>query len=1152
MDRFLPVRGLDTVDNRIDQRCDAFEVAWKRGERPDLAQFMEGADDLHRGRLFYELLLVELEYRRGRSELPAREEYLREFPQFAELIDAAPFNCTLPGRLDAVCQAVDENRNGTFEVATENQAPLPRNALLGDFHLIREIGRGGMGVVYEAQQLSLRRRVALKVLPFTNSLSKQQLLRFHSEAYAAATLHHPNIVPVYAIGSDRGVQFYAMQLITGRSVAELLAELRQQQAGLATRNTEKQNLSETAKFSATSARDSTDSPDFFRRVAELGVQAAEALEYSHAQGILHRDVKPANLLIDDEDKLWVTDFGLARAQDSGNLTRSGELLGTLRYMSPEQVSGTQSGLDMRTDVYSLGVTLYELLSLTPAFGGNNEPELLRGIAFEEPPRLRQINRRIPTDLETIIAKAMEKRAADRYPSAREFADDLRRYLAAEPITAKRASPAERMVKWSRRHPTLVISCGLAFVLLSGILLASTLMINRARIDAVDALAATSELLYVSDMSAAFDAWDAGYSDEVQTILDRYRPENGKPDRRGFDWHLLDRVARQPEPVVLAGHLGSVNEISIFPDRRHLASVGEDGTLRIWDLATQTSRAITLGHEGLHSVAVSPDGRHVAAGGKTIYLCDSEAALSAREILYRSDTVESLAFSPDGQKLAAGVRYHELCVLSLDGRILKSVPCASRIESLEFVPQQPFLLVPNRTVVKYDSRHGIAQLWRDDLSAVEREFDPLDEKRRSEITRARSSPDGKFIAGGGLYQSRMRLFDAATGRVVAESQFARDALTALAYSPDGKAIAVGYANGVVECYQVKRLDGKPSISARPRVIAAHQGIVQGLCFVDPNKLVTSGKDGLIKMWDWKYVSKRQFNLGDALLRDVALSPDGALLACAYANEFIIADMSHEVVAKIRLRSPNGVAWSPASDRVAVFSDRFDVSIFDRQGNRLFDIPHPEKPAQVAFSSDGRFVAVIGPTQIQICDASTGLETDRYSLPAKDGGSSVVFSHNDQHLAYGDKYGALYLRDRKSSLISQTLRCESPTNVVAFGPDDSIIASGHADGTIRLWDVKSGQLKFKLVGHGRSVNEIAFVPDGRTLLSASSDGTVRVWSTIHDRILGVFNRTYESGIEPGVDVVCRLSISSDGRRIVVGCNKLNGRARIFLWNIDYSQQ
>jgi WD40 repeat protein len=886
-------------------------------------------------------------------------------------------------------------------------------------------------------------------------------------------------------------------------------------------------------------------------VAELGVQAAEALEYSHNHGILHRDIKPANLLIDDENKLWVTDFGLARANDCGDLTMSGDLLGTLRYMSPEQISGKQGDIDERTDVYSLGITLYESLSLTPAYRGGNEPELLRRIAFDEPQRLRKINRRIPADLETIVAKAMEKRAADRYSSALEFANDLRRYLATEPIRAKRASPVERMVKWSRRHHTLVTSFGLAFVLLSAILLASIVMVNRARIDAVNALDATSELLYDSDMSAAFDAWDEGYSDEVQAILDRHRPAAGTPDRRGFEWHLLDGVARQPEPIVLAGHLGSVNEISVFPDRRRLASVGDDGTLRIWELATQTSTKITLGHEVLRSVAISPDGSHVAAGGKTIYLCDLGKALSARDVLRRRDTVESLAFSPDGQKLAAGMRYDELCLLSLDGNVIKSVPCASRVESLEFMPKQPFLLVPNRIAVKYDSRHGIAQLWRDDLSAVEREFDSSYAWRRAETTLARSSPDGKYIAGGGLYQSKVRLFDSTTARVVAESPVARDLLTALAYSPDGKAIAAGYQNGVVECFDVKGLDGKPSISARPRVINAHQGIVEGLCFVDHNQLASSGKDGLIKVWDLQYVARHQFNFAKASLRDIALSPDGALLGCAYVDKFIIANLNHKVVANFRLRSPGGVTWSPSSDRVAVISDSFEVSMFDRRGKRLFDIPHLELPERVAFSSDGRFVAVIGQTRLQICDASNGAEVDSCRLPTKEGGLTVAFSHNGEHLACGDRFGVIFLRDRNGNFISQTLTCESTPNAVAFSPDDSIIASGHADGVIRLWDAKSGQLKTKLVGHGRSVSEIAFVPDGRTLLSSSSDGTIRVWSTDHNRSLGIFHRVFETGVELGRDVVCRLSISSDGRRLVVGFNNLAGRPKIFLWNVDNSQ-
>lgn len=1150
MDRTQTTHSLDTVDYRIDQLCDAFEAAWQRDERPNIARFIERADELHRGRLFYELLLVELECRVGRNEQPSREDYLREFPQFAELIEAAPFSDVSMEGFDSAGQTINGNLNGTVRNLSPNQSALPPNELIGGFVLIREIGRGGMGVVYEAQQLSLRRRVALKVLSFGSSLSKQQIMRFHSEAYAAATLHHPNIVPVYSVGSERGVYFYAMQLINGRSIAELLTDLRQPQVDLATRNDRKKNLHETAKLSATLVVGSTDSTDFFRRVAELGIQAADALEYSHARGILHRDIKPANLLVDEQGKVWITDFGLARAKDSSDLTKSGELLGTLRYMSPEQLSGKQCGIDERTDVYSLGVTLYEALSLTPAFEGNNEPEILRRIAFDEPRRLRQINRSIPRDLETIVAKAMEKRAADRYSSVREFAEELRRYLVGEPIKAKRASYAERILKWSRRHQTLATTFGIAFVLLSVILLASTVLINRARIDAVSALDTTSDLLYVSDMSAAFDAWDEGYSDEVQAILDRHRPMAGTPDRRGFEWALLNRVARQPKPIVLAGHTGSVNEISVFPDRRRLASVGDDGTLRIWDIAAQTSKATTLSREGLYSLAVSPDGRHLAAGSTSVYLCDPEQASSPRELLRREYTVESLAFSPDGQKLAAGTRYDEVCLLALEGKVIKSVPCASRIESLEFMPRQPFLLVPNRRAVEYDSRHGIAQLWRNDLSSVEREFDSSDARRRAEITMARSSPDGKLIAGGGLYQSRVRLFDTATGRVVAESPAARDLLTALAYSPDGKAIAVGYQNGVVECFEVKGRDGKPAISERPRVIDAHQGAVEGLCFLDRNKLATCGKDGLIKIWNLQTATRRQFNFASAPLRDVALSPDGTLLACAYADEFIIANLRNEILAKCLLQFPKSVAWSPSSDRVIVCSDSLEVTMFDRRGNRLFDIPHPDRPEHVAFSGDGRFVAVIGQTQLQICESSGGTEVDRWPLSTQDAGQAVAFSHNGQHLAYSDRSGAVFLRDLRSNSVPQTLMCESTSNSVAFSPDDSVIATGHADGVIRLWDVKSGKLMFKFVGHGRSVTEIAFVPDGRTLLSASSDGTVRLWSTAHNRILGIFHRVFATGIEPGRDIVCRLSTSSDGRRLVVGFNKLNNRPKILLWDIDYS--
>jgi tetratricopeptide (TPR) repeat protein len=344
---------------------------------------------------------------------------------------------------------------------------------LGDFRIIREVGRGGMGIVYQAEQISLGRRVALKVLPFASTLDPKQLQRFKNEAQAAACLHHTNIVPVHATGCERGVHFYAMQYIEGHTLADLIAGLRGnahvgQVSNLPPRQTNDQSQvtepyvpqdglgtevrhSTLGILSSLGIRNSS----FFRTVAQLGVQAAEALEHAHQLGIVHRDIKPGNLLVDARGQLWITDFGLAQVQGGTNLTMSGDLLGTLRYMSPEQALAKRVVIDHRTDVYSLGATLYELLTLEPAFPGRDRQELLRQIAFEEPKPPRRLSRAIPGELETIVLKAMEKNPADRYAAAQDLADDLERFLKDEPIRARRPTLLQRARKWGRRHKAAV-------------------------------------------------------------------------------------------------------------------------------------------------------------------------------------------------------------------------------------------------------------------------------------------------------------------------------------------------------------------------------------------------------------------------------------------------------------------------------------------------------------------------------------------------------------------------------------------------------------------------------------------------------------------------------------------------------------------------
>jgi tetratricopeptide (TPR) repeat protein/serine/threonine protein kinase len=406
---------------------------------------------------------------------------MREHPEHAERLEKL-----LPA-LRLLADASGPG-NGRLVPGAVGDIPSPPNlGELGDFRLVREIGRGAMGIVYEAVQISLGRPVALKVMPFAATLDHKQLQRFKNEAQAAAQLHHTNIVPVYFVGCERGVHFYAMQYVEGRNLADVIAELRGQadsarttpqpspsplmectvdaEAGRAVEPVLPASaLQETgAVASPTTARSVRDAA-YFRKVTQLGIQAAEALDHAHQHAIVHRDIKPANLLVDATDRLWVTDFGLAQVQCDTRLTMTGDLVGTLRYMSPEQALAKRVVVDHRTDVYSLGATLYELLTLEPAFTGRDRQELLRQIAFEEPRPPRRIHRAIPLELETIVGKAMEKNPADRYATAQELADDLAHFLKDEPIRAKRPTLVLRARKWTRRHTAVVWSAVVCFML----------------------------------------------------------------------------------------------------------------------------------------------------------------------------------------------------------------------------------------------------------------------------------------------------------------------------------------------------------------------------------------------------------------------------------------------------------------------------------------------------------------------------------------------------------------------------------------------------------------------------------------------------------------------------------------------------------------
>ncbi|MFO0821254.1 MAG: serine/threonine-protein kinase [Pirellulales bacterium] len=420
------------------------------------------------------------------------EELIAQYPAWGDALRQALAS------LDAVRKVV-----AAFPSAEQTEN-LPQ---LGDYRILREIGRGGMGIVYEARQLSLGRTVALKVLPFAAVLDPVQVQRFQNEAQAAAQLHHPHIVPVFAVGCERGVHYYSMQYIDGRSLDQVVREL---QVDSRAANPQAVNPRAANPRAATTRRLSSISPapttephtpapspgpsretvrghstlpahrgvPHVRAMVELVAQAAEGLHHAHECGVIHRDVKPSNLLVDRRGKLSVADFGLARCQALTQVTTQGQLCGTLRYMSPEQASGRNGLVDARADIYGLGVTLYELLALRTPFDADDRESLLRQIIHESPPALQKLNPAVPADVVTVVQKAMAKEREERYSTAEELAADLRRFLAGQPTLARRPSRWDLTTKWVARRAKLVTAC-LAIVVCA-LLLASVVAWSLAR------------------------------------------------------------------------------------------------------------------------------------------------------------------------------------------------------------------------------------------------------------------------------------------------------------------------------------------------------------------------------------------------------------------------------------------------------------------------------------------------------------------------------------------------------------------------------------------------------------------------------------------------------------------------------------------------
>lgn len=503
-------------------------------------------------------------YRRG--ERPSLTEFVERHPEFAEEIR----------ELFPALVMMEKARSGDGPERPpgspgEDAGSELYGRQIGDFRIIREVGRGGMGIVYEAIQESLGRHVALKILPASVEKNPRHLLRFQREARAAAKLHHPNIVPVFGVGESDGRHYYAMQFIQGLGldeVAHAVRRIRQKRSramsdhsgrqeasvevlaeALLSGNFRATEIQETASRDSEAGRDvplaassSADASDseirlpgqsttmttadnggaYWDSVARIGIQVSEALQYASNEGVLHRDIKPSNLLLDLKGTVWVADFGLAKSDESDALTNPGDILGTLRYMAPERFQGQS---DLRSDIYSLGATLYELIALRPMFDETDRHRLVRHIVDSEPVRLSKFEVGVPADLETVILKAISRDPSDRYATAADFAEDLKRFVEDRPILARRVSRTEKLRKWCRRNPLVAglssVLLAMAFVLGIGLWLNSFVRIERDNAVSSQRRARVAEIQARAAEQKALDAEQRALDAERESTIRKH-------------------------------------------------------------------------------------------------------------------------------------------------------------------------------------------------------------------------------------------------------------------------------------------------------------------------------------------------------------------------------------------------------------------------------------------------------------------------------------------------------------------------------------------------------------------------------------------------------------------------------------------------------
>jgi WD40 repeat protein/serine/threonine protein kinase len=1114
------------------------------------------------------------------GERPSIEDYARRHPELAEQIREV-----FPAML-----ALERLKPPRSSPAARPAPSAPPRERLGNYRLLREVGRGGMGIVYEAEHTSLRRRVALKVLPDVAALQPERLARFQREARAASRLHHTNVVPVFEVGQDGGLWFYAMQFIPGRSLDHVLRDLRRPAGAAETQDvTWPSTAPPTPRSGVTAVPQPADLPDpnsqaYFARVAELMRQAAAAVAYAHSQGVLHRDLKPANLLLEGSDRLWVADFGLARIADE-EMTRTGSVLGTLRYVAPEQLDGRATPL---SDVYALGLTLYEMLTLRPAFDAGDQVALIDQIRRGLFPAPRAVRRAIPRDLETITLRALEPDPARRYQGAAALADDLQRFLEDRPVNARRAGPLERLARWGRRQPALASMLAVLAAVIVTSFVAVSLALNsaltgwgqaREHADRADreadearkARTAAEGNLYGSRLARALLEWRVNRMGHARHELELCPPES-----RGWEWRHLRHLLHSDLRTIEAGQ-PMVYKVAFSPDgERLVAGMGDPfskepdavkQTVAVWDLRGERPAFILSPTRTAHAVALSPDGALLATnasrpggpidrfGSGMIRLYDARTGREVRTLRGPFDRLFDLDFSPDGLRLAVAIAGDEpgkACARVIDVRTGKDVlPPLRRNDQVRLVAFSPDgkLLASGGLsdhVLVHDLGSGkqVAKLASPD-----------------EASGLAFGPRGRLAVASGCRVGLWEFVRAAgqgAREVKVESvlQFTSPVrVLRVAVSPDGRFIAGGCADSSVRLWDT-------DLGREALVLRGHSGRVASVSFHPSGRLLVSGgqQPGEIKMWDLTRQPEHHSLPQDGPIEDLealCFSADGlAVRTVSYRGRLLTREVdSDRTVAACRVDLEDH--WLVPS-RKAVFSatgallatrggrEPGSLLIHNAASGRRTHVlrGHPADVSLAAFSGDERRVAASGlvgkeaSRAVTVWDLSAegGLELLSLRFATRQRIAGALALDRDGGLLAFDRYpdgDGPECEIRVVSVPSGETVADLPAaarcSCLAFSPDNKKLAAVALSGQLRLWDVRTWRPLYERPAQGpEGVTELAWSPDGRRLAGVNRD-LVQVWDVESGRgvleLKGAADRVWDPAFNP------QVAWSPDGRRLAI---------------------